>query len=158
MRLVLILLICFSLIPFYFCFNCSSRLPELENALYQNGQNQLNLESAFFPLFQQPTRFIRVAYVFTDGDPNDSCEVSYYWSVGSFLFIQPPSVFRFTSLFFNFPANIVENVTLILPNDCRPLVTTNNSEECSCETDQITSLDVITRYVSVLYNVLVLYP
>ncbi len=128
--------------------NCTTRLSGLENALYSDGRNQLSMESAFFPFTEQPSRFLKVVYNFTDGDDVD-CIVTFFWSVGSFLFIQPPSIFSYTSLLFNYPSNSVDNVTILLPNKCRPLVNNNNNKSrCSCDTHGITFLDMLTRHVS----------
>ena len=129
------------------CQNCSNTLSVLENALYANGQNRVNLEKAFFPSIQLTSRFLRVVYNFTDGADGD-CVVTYFWSVGGFLFIQPPTVFKYTSLFFNFPANNVDNVTITLPNECRSLVKSESSGKCSCKNPGITFLDLLTRHVS----------
>ncbi len=131
---------------------CSDTLTNLETALYANGGNLLNMQSAFFPSVEQPSRYLRVVYKFTKGDDGDDedCIVTFFWSVGSFLFIQPPSIFTYTSLLFNFPSNTVDNVTITLPNECRPLVNNNNNDSdwCTCKIEGITYLDMLTRRVS----------
>ncbi len=130
---------------------CSTKFSELEKALYADERNLLNMENAFFPSLGQPSRFLKVQYIFTDEYDEDDCRVTFFWSVGSFLFLQPPSVFTYTSLLFNFPSNMVENLTIVLPNTCRPLVinnNNNNSDYCTCDRERITFLDMLTRHVS----------
>ena len=115
--------------------NCTF-LSELENALYNTAYNKRHLNEAFFPPKQLTSRYIVVNYNFTseDGfyDESDMCNVTYIWSIGGFLFIEPPSIFRFLSLLFSFPANDQTDITLTLPHQCRGLVITKTND-CSCK-------------------------
>lgn len=134
--------------------NCSETLINLENALFANSSNIINMENAFFPSREQNSRFLEVVYEFED---NPNCVVIFFWSVGSFLFIQPPAIFTYTSLLFNFPSNSIDNVTITLPNECKSLVLEKNSTSgCTCKFERTTFLDMLTRHVSSLL-LLVLY-
>ena len=77
--------------------------------------------------------------------------VTYVWSIGGFLFIEPPSVFQFLSLQFSYPANNLTNITLTLPHQCRGLVSTANNDNCSCANDGNT-LDILTQQVNLSYS------
>ena len=114
--------------------NCTF-LSELESALYNTASNKRHLNDAFFPPKQLTSRYILVTYNFTteDGFYNgSSCEVTYIWAIGGFLFIEPPSLFQFLSLLFNFPANDLTRITLTLPYQCRGLVFISEEKDCSC--------------------------
>ncbi len=129
--------------------NCAYKLSALEEALYGIRNNQKGLNFGFFPSRQRSSRYLEVIYEFLKEDSDDvDGVVTYYWSVGSFLFVQPPSVFQFTSLYFNFPDNKIDNITLQLPSECRPIVFSNVTEQCSCKDPGDTILDVLTRHVS----------
>ena len=130
--------------------NSCNTIAQLEEALYSNGSDNLkSLNYGFFPHTQKTSRYLRVDYVFEGGDPDDDqCIVHYYWSVGGFLLIQPPAVFRFTSLHFSYPANDIVNIILTLPEYCRHLVYNNSTGNCSCENEEDTLLDILTQHVS----------
>ncbi len=112
--------------------NCATQRLALLHALFKTGDNLNRLDEAFYPPKDGLTRYIRVNYDFlnSNGSNDGNCSVSYRWAVGAFLFIQPPELFTYTSLFFSIPSNNVESVTLTLPYECRELVHYN--EECSC--------------------------
>ena len=138
--------------------DCPTRLSTLEQALYETEDNIFHLNTIFFPRSSRTSRFIRVIYSFQD-DPelleNDSsCKnVAYIWAIGSFLFFQPPAVFFFTSLYFNYPNNDLNDLTLILPHECRPLVFSSETGRCACREDDPRSdpLDVLTQQVSTIF-------
>ena len=124
--------------------NCTTRLSVLERALYETDSNERSLNEAFFPPGQETSRYIKVTYKFLT---DDGCEVSYIWSIGGFLLIQPPSVFRFTSLFFSVPANDLTEVNLSLPSQCRLLA--SEGEDCRCNnSEESKNLDILTQQVS----------
>ena len=126
--------------------NCTTRLSVLERALYETDSNERSLNEAFFPPGQETSRYIKVTYKFlTDGGFYDGCQVSYIWAIGGFLLIQPPSVFRFTSLFFSNNANNLTEVNLTLPSQCRLLA----SDNCTCsKSEESKNLDILTQQVS----------
>ena len=146
--------------------DCTTRLRILENALYDTGDNLFQLNRIFFPPSKRTSRFIRVSFIFEDSEldnsnelnaldnsnelnginSNSTCFVSYIWAIGSFLFFQPPTVFLFTSLFFNYPNNNLTILPLLLPEECRPLITSDVNGECSCKIDSYL-LDVLTQQV-----------
>ena len=137
--------------------NCT--LKSLEKALY-NNENSLNLRKAFYPPGKYPSRLLRVTYTFEKMDEDDiDCSVTYYRSTGGFLFIQPPDIFRLTSLYFNFPEKssyeAPKEVNLTLPYDCRGIVHNSSSTSsvyCSChhhdqKEDGYFKLDTLTQQV-----------
>ena len=131
--------------------NDCTHLSELESALYSTDSNTRHLNEAFFPPRQTTSRYIMVNYNFTteDGfyDESDMCNVTYVWSIGGFLFIEPPSIFQFLSLLFSFPANNLTDITLTLPYQCRGLV--NTTGNCSCLIEG-SVLDILTQQVNLL--------
>ena len=139
--------------------DCPNKLSVLERSLYEFADNELKLNRAFFPPRQPSSRYINVTYTFEKSEPSDpDCAVSYTWSVGGFLLIQPPSLFKFSSLLFSVPVNDLQSIELILPHECRPLVL-NSSGNCSCHnsnntkdsTDREVSLDILTQQVSFFF-------
>ena len=129
--------------------DCPTRLSTLERALYETGDNLFQLNRIFFPPSNRPSRFIRVTYRFLDEmDDRDGllCNVTYIWAIGSFLFFQPPRVFMFNSLFFNYPNNDLTDLPLVLPSECRPLIRSEIDGECTCTIDS-RLLDVLTQQV-----------
>ena len=131
---------------------CNSIL-SLAEALYSFPDNVLELTRVFYPPRQPPVQFLRITYLFNgtvDGD--NECNVTYFWAKGGFLLIQPPSVFRFTSLFFNFNENTNYDIQLQLPSTCIPLVydKSSSSSHCSCHREddgKLGFLDMITHQV-----------
>ena len=131
--------------------SCNS-LRSLVQELYNTPGNLLNLNQVFYPPHQPTTSFVRVTYSFqNENDELDGCDVLYLWAKGGFLLIQPPSIFRFTSLLFNHGVNEKRNLNLILPNACRHLVernnSTTNSSECKCDAENEDLLDILTHKV-----------
>ena len=129
--------------------DCPIRLSTLERALFQTEDNLFELNRIFFPPSKRPSRFIRVTYRFLDEiDDQDGllCNVTYIWAIGSFLFFQPPRVFMFNSLFFNYPNNDLTDLPLVLPSECRPLIQSERDGECTCTADS-QHLDVLTQQV-----------
>jgi len=128
--------------------NCSTSLFELEKQLYEGLDNAIQLNQAFFPQLERTSRYIKVEYEF-EGSELENCTVTYYWAIGGFLLIQPPKVFQFTSLYFSYPANLVESITLRLPEECLPIVYNETTQMCSCKSVGDTLLDVLSHHVSV---------
>ena len=131
--------------------NCSSQFVHLERALYSNSQNLFYLQTAFYPPEMQTSRFLNVIYKFPDIE-GQGCAVTYFWSVGSFLFFLPPSVFKYSSLYFSIPANTVANVTIELPEACQQLVYNNVTKCCTCKKSSM--LGVLTKNVRYCYFML----
>ena len=131
--------------------DCDSKLSVLETALYETGNNPLQLNKIFFPPHRAKSRFIRIIYSFQNETGKlDGCNVSYIWAIGGFLLMQPPTIFQFTSLFFNYPNNDLKELHLQLPYECRPLIITSSSN-CSCfgdDTDLM--LNIVTQQVSII--------
>lgn len=116
---------------------CNS-LKTLEKEAFENVDgNELNLSSVFNPPRRPSAKYVRVTYSFQDeaGEVDDNCSVTYMWAKTSFLLIQPPVIFQFTSLFFNHQSGERSELSLTLPASCRHLVntTTGTSSSCSCE-------------------------
>ena len=129
--------------------DCSSKLRTLEHALYDTEDNLFELNRVFFPPSTRTSRFIRVTYKFLD--ELNHCNVTYIWAIGSFLFFQPPRIFMFNSLFFNYPNNDLTDLYLTLPGECRPLIGEELNGKCSC-TDDSKLLDILTQQVLILQN------
>ena len=121
-------------------------LSELECALYHTDSNVLRLNQAFFPPRKATSRFIKVIYEFV----NDNCTVDFFWAIGGFLLMQPPRIYELTSLFFSYPANSLENLTITLPQACQHLVGGNS---CSCDGTQNENLDIFTQQVNIFYTI-----
>ena len=113
---------------------CATKWEALESSLYKTGNNFVELHRSFFPPGTRPTRFIRITFIFLDENGVDNgCNASYIWSLGEILFFQPPSVYKFSALFFNYPNNNLTDMVLELPNECRPLIGADEyTSECSC--------------------------
>ena len=129
--------------------DCNTKLSVLETALYETGNNTLELNRIFFPPNRQTSRFIIIVYLFQNETGElDGCDVSYIWAIGGFLLMQPPTIFQFTSLFFNYPNNDLQELRLQLPYECRPLIITSSSN-CSCFGDNTDlMLNILTQQVS----------
>ena len=126
--------------------DCATNLFTLERALYETGNNSFELNRIFFPPSLLPTRFVRVNYNFTSKDnETDNCDVTYIWAVGGALFLQPPTLFKFTSLFFYYPNNELTVLSLKLPFECIQLIT-GMDETCNCSHDSH-MLDILTQQV-----------
>lgn len=132
--------------------DCSTKLSTLELALFETGNNLFELTQVFYPPSTRTSKYIRVTYVFLEHDginEDQDCNVTYIWAVGGFLFFQPPTLFQYNSLFFNYPNNNLTDVPLVLPAECRPLIEVDG--ECSCRRDS-RMLDVLTHQVSARFQ------
>ena len=127
---------------------CSTQLDVLEDALFTTGDNIFELSRIFYPPSERTTRFIRVVYIFLDDEGEENgCNVTYFWAIGGFLLLQPPSLFRYNSLFFNYPNNDLTELDLKLPSACRPLIGADMSvRECSCANSS-ERLNILTQQV-----------
>ena len=129
--------------------DCASNLGTLESALYRTDPNLYELNRVFFPPSSLQSRFIRVEYTFfNDQNDNDDCNVTYIWAVGGVLFLQPPTLFKYNSLYFYFPFNNLTTLSLRLPIECIPLINGTDGV-CSCIHDSH-MLDVLTQQVSII--------
>ena len=135
--------------------DCTNKLSVLERAVYETADNELQLNRAFFPPRQMTSRYVTIDYTFLKNSTSDvNCSVTYIWSIGGFLLIQPPQIFMFTSLLLSIPSNNIERITITLPYKCRPLVL-NSSELCSCNNskavkdsnDNEITLDILSQQV-----------
>ena len=128
---------------------CNS-LQSLIKALYDTPGNLKKLNQVFYPPYQSSTSFLQITYSFkNENDQLDGCDVAYLWAEGGFLLIQPPSVFRFTSLLFNHDVNEINNLSLTFPNACRHLVENSTTGECKCEKDLF---DILTHKVRLMFR------
>ena len=126
--------------------DCDSNLGTLERALYETETNLFELNLIFYPPSLLPTRFIRVEYTFLDENDNDDCKVTYIWAVGGVLFLQPPTLLKYNSLYFYFPNNELTTLSLHLPIECIPLINGTDGV-CSCMNDS-NMLDILTQQVA----------
>ena len=131
--------------------DCPTKFSTLERALYETGDNEFELNRVFYPPSMRTSRFIRVNYTFlNEAGEDDGCSIAYIWAIGILLFFQPPKLFTYNSLYFNYPNNNLSTIYLKLPYECRPLIKINVSEStCSCILDS-RKLDVLTQQVSVM--------
>ena len=133
--------------------DCATKFSTLEQALYETGDNQFELNRVFYPPSMRTSRFIRVNYTFLDENgEDDGCSIAYIWAIGILLFFQPPALFTYNSLYFTYPNNNLTTLNLKLPYECRPLIRTNVTESstgsmCSCVFDS-QKLDILTQQVS----------
>ena len=124
---------------------CDKKRDVLLRALFETEDNLNQLDSVFYPQRHIPTRFLTVNYQFLDiNGSKDNCMVSYFWAVGGFLFIQPPTIFWFASLLSNYDVNELRGLNLTLPHECRGLVNITDEGNCSCGSS---SLDRLTQQV-----------
>ena len=118
---------------------CGTKKSVLLQALFETGDNMFQLGSVFFPARQSTSRYIQVNYFFN----GTNCNVTYYWALGAFLLVQPPTIFQFTSLLFSTPANNLTNLNLTLPRECLSLVDYNeDNDSCKC----ISNDTILTRF------------
>ena len=129
--------------------DCTTNIVTLQDALYgDDGYNVLQLQQAFYPTTTPSSRFIQVTYsFFNESNELDGCNVTYVWSVGQVLFLYPPTIFKYTSLFFSYPNNNLEFLYIQLPYECRGLVNSSSGGECSCP-DITSILKALTQEVS----------
>ncbi len=132
----------------------------LLKALFQTGDNLYRMGRAFFEARDETSRFIRVTYTFINTTTEiEDCDVTFKWALGGFLLVQPPSIFKFTSLLFSTPANDLEpeNLNLKLPLECKVLASDKDGN-CTCSKDRrgilndesynVTILDRLTQQVT----------
>ncbi len=161
---VVVLLVCFPL-SYSACNiteNCAL-LKDLECALYTTDSNERRLNQAFFPPRKATSRYIKVVYVFNvsevDTVAGDECNVTYIWSIGGFLLIQPPSIFQLTSLMFSYPTNTIDDITLYMPSPCHTVINTNTTgRNCSCANMENKNLDILTQQVYYIYIYVYMQP
>ena len=132
--------------------DCDSNLSTLEQALFETGNNLFELNRIFFPPSLLPTRFIRVDYTFVnENNEVDTCaNVTHIWAVGAVLFLQPPTLFSLNSMFFYYPSNDLNTLSLQLPIECIGLINETDGL-CSCETESF-MLDILTQQVWLAHN------
>jgi hypothetical protein len=124
--------------------DCATNLRTLEEALYESKSNLFELNRVFYPPSVPTTRVVRVNYTF--GDELDACSnVSYIWAVGEFLFLQPPTLFQYTSLFFYYPNYELTTLSIQLPIECIWLINGTDGE-CSCKNGSH-MLNILTQQV-----------
>ena len=68
------------------------------------------------------------------------------WNSAVFYLIEPPTVFKFTSLFFATP--YATTVNIVFKNECQDLVTWNEDGTCTCTSNS--QLDILTQRASLL--------
>ena len=82
--------------------SCKDCYLALKQELLKKDENVYSLSRAFFPPDTNPPEFVKVTYIFTDGDTiNDS--QTWFWVEQSSYFLFPPNSFQFLSLFFGKP-------------------------------------------------------
>lgn len=125
--------------------DCAENVATLEEALYANGKNVLELNRLFFP---SAPRFALVNYSFlNENNEIDDCNVTYAWSTSPFLIVLPPTLFRWSSLHFFYPNDELDDLTIVLPYDCRPLVNSSLIKNCTCDVEDPSLLDHLTQQV-----------
>ena len=131
--------------------DCATNIGTLQEALYDDdGYNIFQLQKTFYPTNARSSRFIRVTYsFFNESDELDGCNATYVWAIGGVLFIHPPTIYKYTSLHFNYPNNDLEFLYIRLPYECRGLVNTSSDGECSCA-DSNAILKALTQQVSIV--------
>ena len=129
--------------------DCATNIVTLQDALYDDdGHNVLQLQQIFYPPNARSSRFIRVIYsFFNKNNELDGCNVTFVWSIGEVLFVHPPTIFKYTSLYFSYPNNDLEFLYIKLPYECRGLVNTSSDGECSCGGESTSILRVLTQQV-----------
>ena len=130
--------------------DCATNIVTLQDALYdEDGYNSYQLDLIFFPASAPSSRFIQVVYsFFNENNELDDCNVTYVWSIGEVLLAEPPTIFKFLSLYFNYPNNKLEFLYIRLPYECRGLVNASSGGECSCEDKSDDILEAVTQQVS----------
>ena len=109
--------------------NSCNSLSSLVEALYSTDNNLFQLASVFYPLRRSPAIYVTVTYQFVDETGKlDDCSIDYIWASSSFLLVQPPHVFQWTSLlFYHQSTNEDDDIILTLPAACKYHV-----PDCSC--------------------------
>ena len=133
-------------------FDCGTSLFTLEKALYETGINKLSLNQFFYEARKESVSYAKITYHFknengsTNSSYTDDCTVTYLWATGGFLFIQPPQVFTYTSLFFFHTQRKKFSLDLELPHDCISLVNVTKNG-CSCANLDNNPLDLLSQQV-----------
>ncbi len=123
---------------------CPYSFRVLENALYETEGNMLKMLAIFSPARKTQSSFVRVRYAFKEENGAVSnCTVSYLWVEGGFLFVQPPTIFQFSSLRLYFKESHSKGETelnLTLPFECRPWIIEFENGSCTCQNKSSPSL------------------
>ncbi len=135
---------------------CPNNFRILEKALYETDGNMLNMLAVLSPSRRTQPSFVRVHYAFKDESGTvpgiNNCTVQYLWVKGGFLFVQPPTIFQFSSLLFYFTGSRDDteiNLYLTLPFECRPLIVDLENGNCTCrnKSSLSTPLEELTEQV-----------
>ena len=126
--------------------SCANDLQTLEKILLQTSNNKIELLKAFYQPRQPPATFVTVNYTFLNEEEHVICNKLWMWSSAVFYLIEPPTVFKFTSLFFATP--YATTVNIVFKNECRDLVTWNEDGTCTCTSNSL--LDILTQRVSTI--------
>ena len=107
----------------------------LENSLFENEANKMNLSVAFFPLQDNPPEFVKVTYNF------GNVTQIWFWSAHTSHFLHPFEVFQFMSLFFSKPGPYYTgNVTLTLRPECaEPGLLPNGNSQLQLLTQRVST-------------------
>ncbi len=116
---------------------CPYSFRVLENALYETEGNMVKMLDIFSPARKTSPSLVRVHYTFKEENGAISnCTVQYLWVEGGFIFVQPPTIFQLSSLFFYFKGfrdDNEYNLYLTLPFECRPLIMLDENVTCTCQ-------------------------
>ena len=126
--------------------SCVNDLETLEKALLRTKKNKIELVRAFYQPRRPPATFVTIHYIFLDEEEHVICNKTWMWSSAVFYLIEPPTVFRFTSLFFATPYTATANITF--KSECRDLVTWNENGSCTCKRNSL--LGILTQRVSTI--------
>ena len=131
--------------------DCSTNFTTLERALFETCDNHYSILTAFYPPRESVALYADVYYHFLPNEAdNDTLIQHWIWTSGSFYLVQPPAVFRFTSLFFSYPEGQIHNLKITLPRECRNLTTPQSISG----DDGLGMLEVLTHRVSIHYTLL----
>ena len=133
--------------------SCGNDLETLEKHLLHTKDNKIELLKAFYQPRQPPATFVVIHYTFLDEEEHVICNKTWMWSSAVFYLIEPPTIFKFTSLFFATPYTTTANITFM--NECRDLVTWNEDGTCTCKSNSL--LDILTQRVSAIKIQTVVY-
>ena len=110
--------------------DCSTNFTTLERTLYEFADNRFQILSTFFPARESVTLYVDVTYNFLPNEThNDTIHEDWIWTSGSFYLVQPPDIFRFTSLFFVYPERRIGNLNITFPGACRNVAGTTRKYE-----------------------------
>lgn len=123
--------------------DCTTNFTQLERALLETDNNRYKIIKAFYPPRGRPSVYVDIEYRF--GDDDNQTE-KWIWTAAPFYYIQPPSMFVFTSLCFSNPTEEMESVSLHFPAECRvPNESIIETEHSRCGVNPM--LDVLTQRV-----------